>query len=707
MRDLQAIAGWFSDEARAIGSFIREPQLWAALACGLLLWTLAYQAPYSFQLDIGGDPVTLRQHDDDPFLDGFWGSEPSDLWQQPGAIPFRWTQEDATITLPGIGGGRWNTRIKAAGRPDRVPVATQWDDGTTSTTVIIDPLPLTYQYAANADSAGDVRLHFVTPPFKPATDQRTLGIVMLQVDIQSTGWVRLPAIRMIGLLAAALALVYALSRRLVFRPRPALALVLGLAALAAGLLLRERMALALLMPRLVTILACAYLLGLVLDLLYRSVLMQPARAGGQTVIEEPWRTAFAKAAVSSFIAFPVMRQRSLPLPATRPSESLLVRQPSLVVALVVLAVVVRLGGMLHPHAIFSDVGLNTNNLIGSVQGEMYFTEGLPAEAGGGRAPYPPGQYIVMAPAMLVFPTERDALGMILKVGNALWDSLVIGLLWYVLRRGGYGERTALLGAALYVLPPPMLKSLSIGELANVFGQALALPLLALLALHARRLHPTPVFASVVLLLSLALFGHLGVTISLFCLLGYLGLVWLIRLETRRAVRALTLAGLVAGVFVSAFYYTPFLDIFRRRLQGTPAEQTDAAIGVAEKLGNQLNALPAYGIHPLAITLGALGVALVALRPRVWPHLGPRPALGSLLIAWWGGTLLSLGLLIFASQGVRWQQFLYPALCIGAAPALAAFWSRGRAGRLLVAALLVFLIWYGLDFWVAQIRDYLH
>ena len=49
----------------------------------------------------------------------------------------------------------------------------------------------------------------------------------------------------------------------------------------------------------------------------------------------------------------------------------------------------------------------------------------------------------------------------------------------------------MLGAALYVLPPPMLKSLSVGELANVFGQALALPLLALLALRARRLHRQP------------------------------------------------------------------------------------------------------------------------------------------------------------------------------------------------------------------------
>ena len=79
----------------------------------------------------------------------------------------------------------------------------------------------------------------------------------------------------------------------------------------------------------------------------------------------------------------------------------------------------------------------------------------------------------------------------------------------------------------------------------------------------------------------------------------------------------------------------------------------------------------------------------------------------LLLAWWGGTLLSLGLLLFANQGVRWQAFLYPALCLGAGPALAALWSRGRAGRTAVVSLVAFLAWYGLAFWVVQIRDYLH
>ena len=106
-------------------------------------------------------------------------------------------------------------------------------------------------------------------------------------------------------------------------------------------------------------------------------------------------------------------------------------------------------------------------------------------------------------------------------------------------------------------------------------------------------------------------------------------------------------------------------------------------------------------------LALIGVALVALPPSRWRSRAALPGLGMLLLAWWGGTLLSLGLLLFANQGVRWQSFLYPALCLGAGPALAALWPRGRAGRVVVTGLVAFLAWYGLAFWIVQIRDYLH
>jgi hypothetical protein len=80
---------------------------------------------------------------------------------------------------------------------------------------------------------------------------------------------------------------------------------------------------------------------------------------------------------------------------------------------------------------------------------------------------------------------------------------------------------------------------------------------------------------------------------------------------------------------------------------------------------------------------------------------PRRSLRLLLVAWWGGTLLSLGPLLFTNQTVRWSVFLYPALCLSAGPLFARLWRRGSAGRLVTAPALAFLIWSGCAFWSHQ------
>jgi hypothetical protein len=698
MRDLRAVAAWLIRETRAAGGYISEWEIWVALACGLLLWTLAYQAPYTCWLDLGGNLQTGRRYDDAPFLgDTFNAPEPADPIPEATKLLWRWSRDDSTIVFPGIGGGRWLARVRASGGPRPSPVTSRWDDGTTIFTVAVDGVQRDYRFMAEADGAGDLRLHFVAPPLQTSGDPRTLGLVMTRVVVEPAGGVRAPALGQLALLAVALGLIYLLGRRLALGRWPMLALALALAGLAGLLLARERMALTLLAPRLTAILAGCYALGIALAAAYQHTIADcrpalPLDILGNRVVEG--------LQIADWSSKQTDRRSSI------------VDRPSLVVGLIVLAAALRLGGMLHPHARFSDDGLNANNLIGFTSGLVYFTEGLPSESGGGQAPYPPGQYIVFAPAQLLIQAKLDsaqaivnAYRLLLRIGNALLDSLAVGLIWYVLRRCGHGPRAALLGAALYLLPPPMLKSLSVGEFANVFALALALPLPALLAIHARELSRPQLFAALLGLLGLALLGHLGVSISIFCLLGCLGLAWLSRSETRGSAGSLALAGLIVLGLVALFYYTPFRDVLGARIATPPVQATSA--GIAEKLAREASRSRDLGLHPLALILGAIGVPAVALRARHWRGPGQRTALGSLLIAWWSGTLLSLGLLLFASQGVRWQPFLYPALCIGAGPALAGLWARGRAGRIVTAGIVIFLLWYGLAFWVRQISDYLH
>ena len=200
MRDLRAIGGWLADESRAIAGYAREPQLWVALCAGLLLWALAYQAPYRYQVDIGGNRETGRRHDDDPFLEGFNAQEPESFSEHPGATPFRWTSDDATIRLPGIGGGRWHVAVKAAGRPDGLPVDSQWDDGSTTTTVSLGALPLVYQLTAAADSPGDLTLR---GPLTLGSPERPLlivaaGALQLQGAVQLHGVAHAASLAWIG-----------------------------------------------------------------------------------------------------------------------------------------------------------------------------------------------------------------------------------------------------------------------------------------------------------------------------------------------------------------------------------------------------------------------------------------------------------------------------------------------------------------------------
>ena len=105
------------------------------------------------------------------------------------------------------------------------------------------------------------------------------------------------------------------------------------------------------------------------------------------------------------------------------------------------------------------------------------------------------------------------------------------------------------------------------------------------------------------------------TISLMCLLGCLGLLWLIRSETRGAFRALLFAGVLAGALVALFYYSALGDVLISRIgHPLPIAGGVTAPSIAQKFIQQISFVYVYGIHALALTLGLIGVALVTLAP---------------------------------------------------------------------------------------------
>jgi hypothetical protein len=489
---------------------------------------------------------------------------------------------------------------------------------------------------------------------------------------------RMPALPHLGWLAAAVALIYVLARWLVLALRPTLLVALVCAVMLAALLAWQRMALTLFSPTLAGLaLACG--------------------------------------------ALALLARRLLPGQHAGP-----------IIALALLAFALRAGGMLHPHAIFSDHLLHANNLLQVGLGDVYFTEGLPASRGGGDAPYPPGLYLLLAPALTLVPTDMHSRALVVQLGVALLDSLVLVLFWFLLRRAGLGQRAALSGAALYLLPPPIMASFSIGEYANLGGQILALPVLALLAVG--RINKTgeqePGTRSMLstqfaILLCLGLLSHLGVAISLVLVLLT---TWLLSMGAWLAAKArggnaddrllvfspaaLTIGGMLATAFAAVFFYSApeFTALYAERLArntAAPATQQEPFLAASGRIVLALFT-PGSRLLPLTLVTGLVGLLLL------WQHGGGRlrhttcfASFRLTLLAWWVGVLLSLGLLLVAQQGVRWQHFLYPALCLGGGAALAALWRRGRAGRVVSLISLFAIVSHGLIMWVWQIYDYLH
>ncbi|MFP4439199.1 MAG: hypothetical protein ACLFVO_18315 [Chloroflexaceae bacterium] len=686
------------------------------LLLGLLLWTLAYQVPPYLHLAVGGDSNTQRREDDAPFLVGVNASEPAqkgrfDWWNLDAGNSYRWVTRAAALELPGLGGRRWRmTLIASSGRPDGTPAISTWTTGAqTIPELVIMAAPRAYHILADTSAMGDLRLELQTQSYTATNDPRDLGFVLYDVRVAPlTTGPRLPAPAQFGWLTATLLLLYPLARWLGLALRPTLALALAYLLVTALLLATHRFALTLFTPTMAGLALGGWALALLLRIPY--AVHQSLRSTRSALDTEALRRD---------------------------------RQYNAVVALLLLACAIRLGGMLHPHARFSDHRLNANNLLEVALGNIYIMEGLPADAGGGDAPYPPGVYLILAPLQLFAAPDIDSRVLLVQSGVALLDSLVLALLWMLLRQAGLGMRAALFGAAFYLAPAPLLVSFSIGEYANIGGQALLLPALALLAWSSARM-PTVTPATTLTgdvedladeprgytrtrwwlpLLGVGLLGHLGVALSAGLLLvsaGGLGVVeWVRRWTPGRGghffrVGALMRGGILAIIVVGGLYYSAprFAPFFAGRLAGNGASngmpEMSPLPAISQIIGNTLARY--QQLMPFLAITGLVGLAGWLLLLQMCRRRPAVRGLVALLTAWWFGTLVAvigLPLLMGASQGIRWPHFLYPALCLGAGPVLAALWRRGLAGQLVAITILLTTLSYGLSVWISQIRDYLH
>ncbi|WP_298482634.1 hypothetical protein [uncultured Chloroflexus sp.] len=628
------------------------------LGCGA-----AYQTPLSVHLAVGGDPLTRRREDDAPFLQMVHASEPAlpsvaAWWELPGAAdPYRWTQPASVISLPGLGGGYWLVKVRAqGGRPDGAPTATEWQAGTAPPVAFELPVGQIRRYMMLLPADGTVRLVMRSDSFQAAGDPRVLGFLLREVRVQTIGGWRAPDWGQLGWIGLTLAAAWVWGQMSALSPRWGLS-VIGIGGLA-------------------TIMAIALA-----------------------------RPAFA-------LLTPILA--ALSAGATAVSVSLALRWPQQVawrpaIGLALLALIVRLAGLLHPHAISSDAGFHANNLLRFGLGHVFLTAGLPAEAGGGLAPYPAGFYLIALPFQILFGDDFATRRLLVTIVAAALDSLFCVAIWWWVRQAEFGQRAALLSAACYLFATQALEALAIGELANVGGQALIVPALLGLSLGtaANRSHWLAL-SGLALAIAAGLMAHSGVTLGFGFLIGW---AWLLAWRQSAAIVTparlfIAAAGGVALALIIMYTTPVYLELISgRRGQGAIGGQTPVQITTETLLA--LTGLQPPQRRGLPVPLGLALANLIGLW-IIWRTQQPTTtALRWLLGAWWGGALSGLVLLLFADQGLRWMLFLYPALCIPAGIALDRLAARAAWGRVAVAVWLMAIIGQGALLWVSQIRDYLH
>jgi toxin CptA len=353
----------------------------------------------------------------------------------------------------------------------------------------------------------------------------------------------------------------------------------------------------------------------------------------------------------------------------------------------ILACLIRLGGSFYPLFAAYDLDLNVGRLLKTLSGNLFVT-GPSIEFRNHIIVYPPGPYVLFLPGILLhIPT-----GLLVMGGIGIIDgfgSLTIAALARVLGASG---RTAVFSALLYAAIPIHLTALWYGLTAQIFGQALMVPLtIALLVAFNPQHHPRshPWLAAGVLL-SMALLSHIGVAIIAA---AWLGLAWLVLHVGGRVPRSawwrFTLVLAISAVVGLFFVYSKVALLMIGEL---------LSVGAKLASNDPVPVVPGLIYRAFRISFHHLGLML--LLPGSVLLLWRRTGRGSteLLGSWIGVVLIFLAIELMTALQVRYIYFLTPVACIAAGLLLDRLAARGRWFRYAAWGVLVLLLVEGSAYW---------
>ncbi|NJN68527.1 MAG: hypothetical protein HC884_18355 [Chloroflexaceae bacterium] len=348
-------------------------------------------------------------------------------------------------------------------------------------------------------------------------------------------------------------------------------------------------------------------------------------------------------------------------------------------AVALLACLMRLGGSLYPLFAAYDLSLNVERLLKTLHGTLIMTSPS-IEFRNHLTVYPPGPYVLLLPGMLA----RIPPGLLVMGGIAIIDGFGALTVAALARALGASRNTTIFSALFYAAVPINLTALWWGLTAQIFGQALMLPLAVVLLVAFRQPRPATWTAAGGFLV-VALLSHIGVTILA---VAWLGLLWLF-LGWRQTIPrrawwhfALMLATccLVSGTLVYS------------AVAGLKLEES---LKVGEKVLSERPPV-SYALIFRGFLIAFHRMGLVLLGPGLLLLLRRRLPTGGLELV--GSWLLVLAFFCAVEMAtalqVRYIYALTPLACLAAGLVLSKLAARGRLARATVWGILVLLLVQG-------------
>lgn len=577
---------------------------------------------------------------DAPYLSDFHEAEPDRQKEPFPKEDLRWTRERSAVHLLGIGRQTVGLHLRLqAYRPagTDAPQFSLWAGGTQLLRTAVGPEWHVYEVLipARLFATGSLHLELRNDVFEPTGDPRALGVAVDWIEVHPGARGWVdPAWTQVGCILGITLLAYLLLRRGGLSQTWSGAAVTFVIGLLGYLIVGHRLSLTYFTPTALLLLAWGCLL---------TALILP-------VLEARWH-----------------REGRRPV------------QARLLWAVLLLGFLLRVGGMRYPQFRSSDLTFHVHRTEWVASGDLLFTADLPDV--NIPAPYPPGLYVTALPAALLSPD----LPLLMEVAGAALDA-VAGLLLYLLARRLTGQhRVALLALFLQELAPVTYQIYSWGNFTNLFSRAALMAALYLLCVGRWRWSRGRDWALLVAAFGLVLLGHFADSLTLAIFVLITAALSLITPSGRRAAPGLITAFVLAALLALGLYYSapPGWDALLQGIRGVLQGQG--------RLSTPTNPLPKLLDHlqPPLVLLALPGLALLPRACRRWPTLVLS---GSLLT-----TAVFIGGQALFGLSSRYSLFILPVAALGTANLLAALWRR-KHGRLVVGALLAYLLWNGLWVW---------